>query len=533
MSQNVGTLISAAIRPNDSLDPIASAFAGEIKGGLHTATASSNRNSIIFERREWGMMCYVINDDKTYQLNYNYADTNIMNNSNWVEFSGSGGGGGNEWIDSVLSVNLTEPLTPSNGDRYLVGRKPADVISGTNWSSISPGFVAEWNGTLLVWDITYPTDGMSVRVDNEDNSVYKYETDGVLNPYPSGKWVKEKSGQVRSIDASFIGGFSYSTTSDPEFNGYVNDMLFLTKFDTPNYGNTASLNVNGLGDVLIKKPTPSGISNLNPYDITTDVVYSLVYDGTYLQLNRTYVNEDLFNVKYYIEPTDYIVIPPYYQYWVYGDLTIDGSLTNYGQVIIADGSLINSGTFSNYGALVFVSILGGTGGTFSYLDSDTIDFTTIGLAAVTADVKPNSLTSSHLDTDVNGGATAGYILSVDNSGYFDWKDPSSLGGLISYSDKSYIMGFNTSGNGSPTGLTISQTPKENSYTGLFVNGQEFQVGYGTTNSVPCYFSNDGGTTARTSTSPNNVQIGDELYWNGTIVGTDLYTTWRLSLFYQV
>jgi hypothetical protein len=33
MAINVGTLVSSAIRPNDSLDPIASAFASEIKGG--------------------------------------------------------------------------------------------------------------------------------------------------------------------------------------------------------------------------------------------------------------------------------------------------------------------------------------------------------------------------------------------------------------------------------------------------------------------------------------------------------------------
>jgi hypothetical protein len=34
MAKNIGTLISSAIRPNDSLDPIASAFGNEIKGGL-------------------------------------------------------------------------------------------------------------------------------------------------------------------------------------------------------------------------------------------------------------------------------------------------------------------------------------------------------------------------------------------------------------------------------------------------------------------------------------------------------------------
>ena len=51
MAQNTGTLITAAIRPNDSLDLIASAFANEIKGGLHSASASSDRNSIFEDRR--------------------------------------------------------------------------------------------------------------------------------------------------------------------------------------------------------------------------------------------------------------------------------------------------------------------------------------------------------------------------------------------------------------------------------------------------------------------------------------------------
>jgi hypothetical protein len=536
MAQNVGTLVSASIRPNDSLDPIASAFASELKGGLHSATASTNRDATIFERREWGMLCYVINDNKTYQLTYNYSDTNIMNNSNWVEFSGSGGSGGGEWIDSVLSILLTEPLTPSSGDRYMVGTDPGDIVVGTNWSSLSPGFVAEWNSGLSSWDITTPTDGMSTRVDDEDNSIYRYETDGGLNDYPNGIWVKEKSGQVRSIDANFTGGFSYSTTSTPEFSSYIKDMLFLTKFDTVNSGNTASLNINGLGNVLIKKSTIGGIANLNPFDIKTDIVYSLVYDGVYFQLNKP-SNDDLFNIKYYIEPTDYIVVPQYYQYWVYGDLTIDGWMENYGQVVIANGSLINSGTFSNYGSLSFVSFAVGATAT-SYYDTDTIDISldnTIFGPSVSAIVKDGSLTASHLNTGGNGGATAGYLLSVDSSGVFSWKDGSSStssGGVLSYSDKSYIMTSNTNGDGSPTGLTISNTPIVNSYVGVFVNGQEFQVGFGSTNSVPCYFSNDGGLTAKTSTSPNNVVVGDELYWNGNFVGTDLYSTWRISLFYQ-
>jgi hypothetical protein len=88
------------------------------------------------------------------------------------------------------------------------------------------------------------------------------------------------------------------------------------------------------------------------------------------------------------------------------------------------------------------------------------------------------------------------------------------------------MSFDTSGNGQFTGLTISQTPLPGGYVGVFVNGQEFEVGYGVTTSVPFYFSDDGGSTSKVT-----IQSGDSLYWNGTFVGFDLYIGWRVSLYY--
>jgi hypothetical protein len=526
MAKNVGTLISAAIRPNDSLDPIATAYASEIRGGLHSATSSTDRDSIIFERREWGMMCYVIDESKTYQLTYGYSNTNIMNNSNWKEFSGSGdGGGGSEWIDSVISVNLTQPLSPTNGDRYLLGLDTSVLLSGVVWQTLTASQVVEWNGSISQWEKTVPTNGMSVRVDNQDNAIYKYEGN-----FPSGTWIKEETGQVRNLYASSANGYNYIATTSPPIDSYVQDQIFLTKFSTQNLGTTASININALGSIDIKKPSPSGIVDLLPSDIQPNVVYSLVFDGINFQLNRPYINDDLFNVKYDIQASDYIVVPQYYQYWVYGDLTISGTLVNYGHVVVANGNIIMSGgSFSNFGQLALVTLsTSGSGLTPSFYNSSTIDFTTqntiYGLS-VSAIVKDGSLTASKLDTGSNGGATAGYLLSVDSVGNFNWISNSS--GALVTSDKNYIMPFNTSGDGQSTGLIISETPTIGSYVGVFVNGQEFQVGIGVSVSVDCYFSSDGGTTPNT-----NIQAGDELYWNGNFAGTDLYTTWRLSLFYS-
>ena len=444
--QNIGTLVSASIRPNDSNDPIASAYAVEIKGGLHTADTITNRNSIIFERREWGMMCYVESEDLTYQLRYGYVDTNIMNNNNWVIFSGSGGGGSSEWLDSVLSVEYTEPLSPNNGDRYLVGLAPGDSITGINWGLFSgSGIVVEWNAVTNTWVQTIPTDGMSVRVDSEDNAIYKYE-----GTFDTGSWSKEKLNQVRSLDAtSSDGGFTYNAQSLPLFDDYFENMIFLVSFSTGNSLGTASLNINSLGDVNIVKISTGGLVNLAPNDIQTDIVYTLLYDGSEFQLSVP-SNEEVFNVKYYVEPTDYIVVPENHQYWVYGDLTIDGGfILNQGQVIVANGNLnlINGGNIQNVGTypngqLIFANFMAGV--TTSFIDSDTIQFTqsfSPGII-VSADVIEGSLTASKLNT--NGeGATAGYILSVNSDGTFKWIESvtSVVGATNGLSDYSGEIGL--------------------------------------------------------------------------------------------
>jgi hypothetical protein len=528
MAQNVGTLVAAAIRPNDSLDPIASAFATEIKGGLHTATSSSDRDAIIFQRREWGMMCYVINDNKTYQLTYGYIDNSIMNNSNWKEFSGSGGGsggGGSEWIDSVISFENIQPIGPSNGDRYILGTSPI----GASWSSLQPGLVVQWSSTTSRWNVTTPTEGMSVRVDSEENSIYKFE--GTFGS--GGTWVRDKMTQIRSISPTTTDNKVYTAISSPPFDGYMLDMIILTKFPSSNVGVTFSINVNNLGEVFVKKVTKTGLTNFQANEISTSVVYNLTYDGTFFQLVPP-PKDDIFNVKYYIEPTDYIVVPQYYQYWIYGDLEIAGTLVNYGHVIISNGSLttIGSGAFSNgpSGQLIFASLMGGA--TASYNDSDTIQFSyqnTVAGPSVSAIVKDGSLTASKLDTGSNGGATAGYLLSVDDDGNFSWVIPSSLV-ENSTDDKNFIVTYTTVGNGYPTGLAINSTPL--GHVGVYINGVETDLGYGSTVSSSCYFSNDGGTTAK---NIGNILSGDILYWNTSAAGFSLSPELpdRISLYYIV
>ena len=57
----------------------------------------------------------------------------------------------------------------------------------------------------------------------------------------------------------------------------------------------------------------------------------------------------------------------------------------------------------------------------NFVDGTTIEFNVTAGDSVTAEVSDSSLTSAKLDTGSNGGATAGYVLSVDNNGDFKWK----------------------------------------------------------------------------------------------------------------
>jgi hypothetical protein len=68
-----GTLVASPIRPSDPFQNIATVFSNEIKGTLHTYSDITERNSLIEQRRDWGMLAYVISVNKTYQLVYGFS----------------------------------------------------------------------------------------------------------------------------------------------------------------------------------------------------------------------------------------------------------------------------------------------------------------------------------------------------------------------------------------------------------------------------------------------------------------------------
>jgi hypothetical protein len=328
MAQNIGTLVTAAIRPNDSLDLIASAYANEIMGGLHRATASTDRDAIITARREWGMMCYVINEDKMYQLCYNNSSTSLTDNSNWIEFTGGGGGG-----------------------------------------------------------------------------------------------------SVIHLDAYTIDGQGYTASGTNTIPSYSQDALYIVNFTSANVGASVSLDIDSLGQRVIKKTDGSSLTNISSGELTTNYQYLVTYNGTEFELLNpgSGAGSGLSN-KYYISNTETVTVPSANQYWIYGDLTLDGDIDNYGHVIVANGSLnIGSGALNNLGGTysnIYFAEINGLGQvnyvprwTTSYMltASSSIydDGNQVTISAPTFSVSSNFLLSN--------GANNGYILTSDSNGVATWQ----------------------------------------------------------------------------------------------------------------
>lgn len=371
MAQNIGTLVGAAIRPIDDTMPIPSAYAFEINGGHHQVATLAARNSIIVERRQWGMLCTVYSDptssnNATYQLKRGNYSTVITDNQNWVLFSGgsgSSGAGSSGWQTPVSTISGAAPLSPANGVRYLVGKSNSASLSGgfealTNTDYVGllvGGFIAEYDSGVSSWKTTLPYNGMTVKVNDEDDSFYRYE-----GTYPSGQWIRERVNQIRSFVATSANQTAYSATVG-DFFTYSTEALYLIQFGTSNSGSSVTLNINGLGSRPVFPQGALGTSSITPSYLKPSNIYRGIYDGAAFRIESVSESSGGFPLKYRIVPDERIYVPPYSEYFLYGDLEVNGTLDidSNGKVVILNGGLnLNGGTVSNYHRVEFVNIYG-------------------------------------------------------------------------------------------------------------------------------------------------------------------------------
>lgn len=77
--------------------------------------------------------------------------------------------------------------------------------------------------------------------------------------------------------------------------------------------------------------------------------------------------------------------------------------------------------------------------------------------------------------------------------------------------------------------TLVAAPARSGHIAVLINGKQTTVGSGV-RTKSCYFSSDGGTTAKTFA---NLAAGDILYWVGSVAGYQLATTDLIDFNYEV
>jgi hypothetical protein len=156
---------------------------------------------------------------------------------------------------------------------------------------------------------------------------------------------------------------------------------------------------------------------------------------------------------------------------------------------------------------------GGVGGSFSFATSSTINFSQNG-PTYSFYIQPNSITASLLNTGSNGGATAGYALSVDSSGNFVWISSVSGTGTSGTSGTSGISGTSgTSGVSGSSGTSGTSGVSGSSGTSG-TSGVSGTSGTSGTSGISGT-SGTSGTSGSSGTSGVTTQL--ELYNSDTII----------------
>lgn len=105
------------------------------------------------------------------------------------------------------------------------------------------------------------------------------------------------------------------------------------------------------------------------------------------------------------------------------------------------------------------------------------------------------------------------------------------GGVPTSSNKNMAANVTSSDGDIATSTAVANTPRSDSHVFAEINGQPCQVADGEAQRAAseCYFSGDGGTSARFI---KDVVAGDFLFWNGTVAGYELVAPDRISFDYD-
>lgn len=441
--KNIGTLITAPIRINDSTDTYASAFSNEIRGGVHTLKSVDEFNDITLDRQQVGMLCYITNSNSYYRLIATYSDTSAAISSwkklNIADYSDASNHT-TEWVNSVIKITTNEADGEKTvGNRYLLGMTCGVSVTGVNWKNYAAAIV-EYDGS--VWNTTLPTNGTCLKVDNEPNMLYRFYGT-YSNNTSTGTWKRERNNQILYI-ASYYNSTTNTynaTISDTILSSYNKESMFMTSFDTNCLMSGPKLSINGLSAKEIRKVTNDSLIQISTGGISTNHLCMLIYDGTYFNMyDNTSIEGNNLLIKYYIPKDETVTVPVNTEYMLYGDLKVDGTLNNAGKVVVVNGDTNitgETGVVASTGDIIFVNFAEISGvGTKNYIPRWKSDFVLSSTSSIIDDginsvtISSNTYITKALNvqsgTTLNGsltiptGAYKNYVLVSDNAGNAKW-----------------------------------------------------------------------------------------------------------------
>jgi len=284
-----GSIVYSSVRPKDPSQAVATVYSNDIRGTVHHYATLAERNAIIEQRREWGMLCTVYNDgtpsnNGTYILNYGGSSASITDNIYWGIYSPG----------SQVVLGPNSGLTYSGGSYSTTDSSLAGVgltKSGITFSVLldgaTPGLTVSSSG-LKVLDLIMTTSSVTL----DANILGKYTTDpttlsgwdylsiptkSYVDAIASGLTLKQAvrvaaTGSVSILSApSQIDGVTMS----------IGDRVLLWKQDDTVNG-TSSNGVyiyNGVGSSMSRSTDMDG----NPASEVTTGVYTFVTEGTTYQ----------------------------------------------------------------------------------------------------------------------------------------------------------------------------------------------------------------------------------------------------------
>lgn len=142
MAARQGIVVSNTVVTSDTRDPFVVVESGDIRGGIHKADTKNGMFAIPDFRRQVGMMCYVEDEEKTYQLVGGITD------DKW-----RGLADGVVWMHEQRTPSATWTID------HNLGRYPeAEVQIGDVWSEPTVDHDGKTRTTL---SFAYPVSGIA------------------------------------------------------------------------------------------------------------------------------------------------------------------------------------------------------------------------------------------------------------------------------------------------------------------------------------------------------------------------------------